>query len=61
MLHKYFYSEKSESVYFDFFPAIKKTNTAIVFIHGLTGSRNSWGEELKKLQLTGAPYNKTSF
>src|SRR5258706_8331570 len=43
MLRKFIYSEKTENIYFD---SIKKSyaDTAIIFLHGLGGSRQSWGK-----------------
>jgi len=42
MLRKFIYSEKAENIYFE---AIRKSNadTAVIFLHGLGGSRRSWG------------------
>lgn len=56
MLHKYFYSEKSKGMYFQYVPADKPSDTAIIFLHGLTGSHRSWGEGFYKLRKNVALY-----
>lgn len=55
MLRKFIYSEKAENLYFD---AIKKPNadTAILFLHGLGGSRRSWGDHYNSLSKHASLY-----
>lgn len=55
MIRKFIYSEKTDTIYFD---AIKKTDagTAIIFLHGLVGSRRSWGKEYHVLSKQASLY-----
>jgi pimeloyl-ACP methyl ester carboxylesterase len=57
MLRKYIYSEKSNSIYFEKIESVKKdANTAIIFLHGIAGSRRSWGKEYQELSATASLY-----